>query len=131
MHGFVYFILKESLQYIPVLGLGMKFFGFIFLSRKWIKDKERFQYRLQKLNETSGLVGSQRLSPMWLLMFPEGTNLCASGRASSQRWAHKNNLDDLRHSIIPRSTGILYCLLELRKTVEFMYDCTIAYEGVP
>lgn len=68
---------------------------------------------------------------MWLLMFPKRTNLCVNARPSSQRWAHRNNLNDLRHSILPRSTGLLHCLLELGDTVEYMDDCTIAHEGVP
>ena len=50
MHGHLYIILKESIKYIPVLGTGMMFYGFIFLSRKWAKDKERFMYRLRKLS---------------------------------------------------------------------------------
>jgi 1-acyl-sn-glycerol-3-phosphate acyltransferase len=50
MHGHLYIILKESIKYIPILGSGMMFFGFIFLSRKWSTDKERFRYRLKKLS---------------------------------------------------------------------------------
>jgi lysocardiolipin and lysophospholipid acyltransferase len=50
MHGHLYIILKESIKYIPVLGTGMMMYGFIFLSRKWATDKERFQYRLKKLS---------------------------------------------------------------------------------
>lgn len=107
MHGYVHFVLKESLRYIPVLGVGMKFYGFIFLSRKCAKDKARFQYRLRKMTKSGSRSGvaPQSLAPMWLLMFPEGTNLCKSGRASSQRWAERNNLNDLRHSMLPRSTA--------------------------
>jgi lysocardiolipin and lysophospholipid acyltransferase len=102
MHGHIYIILKESIKYIPVLGTGMMFYGFIFLSRKWAKDKDRFQHRLKKLSTSHGgpLSGSQALDPMWLLIFPEGT-------------------------------GLLFCLQELEKTVDWVYDCTVAYEGVP
>jgi 1-acyl-sn-glycerol-3-phosphate acyltransferase len=39
MHGHLYIILKESIKYIPILGTGMMFYGFIFLSRKWATDK--------------------------------------------------------------------------------------------
>ena len=42
MHGHLYIILKESIKYIPFLGTGMMMYGFIFLSRKWATDKERF-----------------------------------------------------------------------------------------
>lgn len=133
MHGHLYIILKESLKYIPVVGWGMRLYGFIFLSRKWATDKERFQHRLEKLNSShSGpLSGSKGLDPMWLLIFPEGTNLSINGRVASQKWAEKNQMEDLRHALLPRSTGLLFCLQQLKGTVDYLYDCTVAYEGVP
>lgn len=132
MHGHLYIILKESIKYIPILGQGMMLYGFIFLSRKWAKDKERFSYRLKKLNSShSGpMSGSHTLDPMWLLIFPEGTNLSANGRVSSKKWADKNHIEDMRHTMLPRSTGLSYCLAELKDTVDWMYDCTVGYEGV-
>ena len=133
MHGHVYIILKESLKYIPVLGPGMMFYGFVFMARNWARDKPRLQHRLQKLKRRhhDPLSGSQALDPMWLMIFPEGTNLSANGRASSKKWADKQGLQDLQHLLIPRSTGLLYCLQELQNTVEWVYDCTVAYEGIP
>ncbi|KAB2100659.1 hypothetical protein AG0111_0g11174 [Alternaria gaisen] len=133
MHGHLYIILKESLKYIPVLGWGMMLYGFIFLSRKWSTDKERFQHRLRKLSTShSGpLSGSNGLDPMWLLIFPEGTNLSKNGRTSSKKWAEKNQIEDLRHALLPRSTGLSFCLQELQGSVDYLYDCTMAYEGVP
>ncbi|KAF2747716.1 hypothetical protein M011DRAFT_467325 [Sporormia fimetaria CBS 119925] len=133
MHGHLYIILKESIKYIPIIGQGMMFYGFIFLSRKWEKDKERLQYRLRKLSGThkGPLSGKESLDPMWLLIFPEGTNLSDNGRAGSKRWAEKNDIPDLRHAMLPRSTGLLYCISELQKNTDWVYDCTVAYEGVP
>ncbi|KAF2630408.1 acyltransferase-domain-containing protein [Macroventuria anomochaeta] len=135
MHGHLYIILKESIKYIPILGTGMMFYGFIFLSRKWATDKQRFQYRLKKLStrqEAAVTDANPRgLNPMWLLIFPEGTNLSSNGRIASKKWADKNDIPDLRHALLPRSTGLSYCLQELRDTVDYMYDCTLAYEGVP
>lgn len=133
LHGHLYIILKESIKYIPILGTGMMLYGFIFLSRKWATDKERFTYRLRKLSQSrqDTLSGEATLDPMWLLIFPEGTNLSDNGRIASKKWADKNNIEDLRHCLLPRSTGLCYCLSELRNTVDYMYDCTVAYEGVP
>jgi lysocardiolipin and lysophospholipid acyltransferase len=111
----------------------MMFYGFVFLSRKWATDQERFRYRLKKLSTTHDgpLSGSKGLDPMWLLIFPEGTNLSNNGRIASKKWADKNNMEDLRHALLPRSTGLHFCLKELNGSVEHMYDCTLAYEGVP
>lgn len=133
MHGHIYIILKESLKYIPVAGPGMMFFGFIFMARNWARDKPRLRHRLQKLKGRHGgpLSGSQGLDPMWLMLFPEGTNLSANTRKGSKKWADKQGLKDLQHQLLPRSTGFHYCLQELKGTVDWVYDCTVAYEGVP
>lgn len=133
MHGHIFIILKESLKYVPILGPGMMFYGFIFMARKWISDKPRLQHRLEKLKtrHSGPMSGSQGLDPMWLLIFPEGTNLAANARRTSAKWAEKQGIPDMRHALLPRSTGLLFCLQQLEGTVEWVYDCTIAYEGTP
>lgn len=132
MHGHIYIILKESLKWIPLLGQGMQFFSFIFMSRKWEADKPRLQHRLQMLNRRhKNPEGKECLNPMWLLIFPEGTNLSANTRKRSVAWAAKQGIPDMQHQLLPRSTGLMYCLQELSGTVDYVYDCTIAYEGVP
>ncbi|GME23843.1 Phospholipid/glycerol acyltransferase [Neofusicoccum parvum] len=123
MAGHVYIILKESIKNIPLIGWGSQFYNFIFLARNWEKDKPRFQEHLQQLSNPK--------DPMWLIIFPEGTNLSKSTRESSRRWAEKNGIQDMRHQLLPRSTGLKFCLENLKHTTEWLYDCTIAYEGVP
>ena len=123
MHGRLYIILKESLRRIPVIGWGIQLSQFIFLKRNWDKDKPNLSKHLQNLNKIT--------DPMWLLLFPEGTNLAPSTRASSKKWADKNGIKDMQHTLLPRTTGLQFCLQELRRTVGYVYDCTIAYEGVP
>jgi hypothetical protein len=123
MHGFVYIILKESLKNIPIIGWGCQFYNFIFLARNWEEDQQRFKKHLSQLNNSN--------NPMWLIIFPEGTNLSETTREKSARWAEKNGLKDMKHQLLPRSTGLRFCLQELKETTEWLYDCTIAYEGVP
>jgi 1-acyl-sn-glycerol-3-phosphate acyltransferase len=123
MHGFVYIILKESLKNIPIIGWGAQFYNFIFLSRKWEEDQRTFKKHLQQLNKPE--------KPMWLIIFPEGTNLSSSTREKSKKWAEKSGLEDMKHQLLPRSTGLKFCLQELEDTTKWLYDCTIAYEGVP
>ncbi|KAK2765929.1 hypothetical protein FQN54_007444 [Arachnomyces sp. PD_36] len=133
MHGHIYIILKESLKYIPIVGQGMMFYGFIFMARKWLSDKPRLQHRLEKLKakHSGPLSGSQTLDPMWLLIFPEGTNLSENTRRISDAYGKKQGLTPFKHQILPRSTGLFFCLQQLRGTVDWMYDCTIGYEGPP
>lgn len=118
----------------------MQFFSFVFMSRKWENDKPRMAHRLTKLSRkhvrqgSAGAPGSQReeyYNPMWLLIFPEGTNLSNNGRRKSKAWAEKQGIADMQHQLLPRSTGLQFCLQELAGTVEYVYDCTVAYDGVP
>jgi lysocardiolipin and lysophospholipid acyltransferase len=74
--------------------------------------------------------GANDLDPMWLLIFPEGTNLSFNGRRKSKAWSDKSGIPDMRHQLLPRKTGLLFCLDELADTVEWIYDCTVAYEGI-
>lgn len=129
MSGHIYIILKESIKYIPILGPGMVLFNFIFMSRKWAKDKARMATRFNFLRRPVNKAG--RLRPMWLLLFPEGTNLSDNGRENSRKWAEKQGIPDLQHQMLPRSTGSFFALRELKGTVDFVYDCTMAYEGIP
>ncbi|OJD23962.1 hypothetical protein ACJ73_04678 [Blastomyces percursus] len=133
MHGHIYIILKESLKYIPLIGQGMMFYGFIFMARKWISDKPRLQHRLEKLKAVhgEGRSGPRVLDPMWLLIFPEGTNLSRNTKRISDAYGAKQGIPPLRHQILPRSTGLFFCLQQLMGTVDWVYDCTVGYEGPP
>jgi len=123
MHGRIYIILKESLKKLPIIGWGAQFYNFIFLSRKWETDRWRFKRAISHLQNPQ--------DPMWLLIFPEGTNLSAVTREKSASWAKKSGVTDMKHQLLPRTTGLQFCLQELRQTTNWLYDCTIAYEGVP
>ncbi|ROV86906.1 hypothetical protein VSDG_10103 [Cytospora chrysosperma] len=132
MHGYLYIILKESLKYIPVIGPGMMFYGFIFMSRKMSVDQPRMAYRLNKLKmQHTAPDGRNYLNPMWLLLFPEGTNVSDNGRVRSAQWAEKSGIKDCQHMLLPRSSGMYFVLKELKGSVDYVYDCTVAYEGVP
>ena len=122
MHGRIYVVLKESLKSIPVIGWGMQFAQFIFLKRKWEQDKPRLAQHMRRFKNKD---------PMWLMMFPEGTNLADCTRETSRKWAVKNGIKDMQHTLLPRSTGLQFMLQELKNDIEYVYDCTIAYEGVP
>ncbi len=132
MHGYLYIILKESLKYMPILGPGMMFYGFIFMSRKMAVDRPRMAHRLQKLKKLHTTPNGQRhLDPMWLLLFPEGTNLSQNGRDKSAKWAEQTGVKDPEHVLLPRTAGMFFCLGELKDTVDYVYDCAVAYEGIP
>jgi 1-acyl-sn-glycerol-3-phosphate acyltransferase len=111
----------------------MMFYGFIFMSRKMSVDQPRMAHRLKKLKvrSTDPNTKARSLNPMWLLLFPEGTNASDNGRIKSGKWAEKIGVKDPQHLLLPRSTGMYFCLSELKGTVDYVYDCTVAYEGIP
>lgn len=133
MHGRVYIILKESLKNIPIIGQGMMFYGFIFMARKWMSDKPRLQHRLEKLKtqHTGSKSSTSKFDPMWLMIFPEGTNLSTNTKRRSDEYGSKQGFPPLKHAILPRSTGLFFCLQQLKGTVDWVYDCTVAYSGPP
>ncbi|KAJ8124981.1 hypothetical protein O1611_g8659 [Lasiodiplodia mahajangana] len=125
-------VLIANHQWIPIVGPGCMFNGFIFMSRKMAVDRPRLAHRLEKLKARhTSPDGESFLDPMWLLLFPEGTNLSGNGRKKSASWAEKSGLKDGQHLMLPRSTGMYFCLAELKGTVDYVYDCTVAYEGIP
>lgn len=109
----------------------MKFYRFIFLTRKWAVDKARLLSRLKQLGSANAALKQTKPPPMWLLIFPEGTNISKNGRAASQKWSEKSGIPDMRNALLPRSTGLSLCVSELKNSVEYLYDCTLAYEGIP
>ncbi|EMC96101.1 hypothetical protein BAUCODRAFT_34884 [Baudoinia panamericana UAMH 10762] len=123
MHGRIYIILKESMKQLPIFGWGAQFYNFIFLSRKWETDRWRFKSALSHLKNPE--------DPMWLLIFPEGTNLSAVTREKSAAWAKKSGIPDMKNQLLPRTTGLQFILQELKHSTNWLYDCTVAYEGVP
>ena len=133
MHPYLYIVLKDTFKYLPILGPAMKFYGFIFMSRKWATDQSRMAYRLKKLtaSHSGPMSGSAGLDPMWFVMYPEGTNLSGRTRKRSAAWAEKAGLEDMRHLLLPRSTGLFYVLSELKHTIDYVYDITVAYGGIP
>lgn len=131
MHGRIYIILKESLKHIPLIGQGMMFYGFIFMARKWMSDKPRLQHRLERLQTRHISSSSSEFDPMWLLIFPEGTNLSINTKRRSDEYGKKQDLPPLKHALLPRSTGLFFCLQKLKGTVDWVYDCTVAYAGPP
>ena len=116
-------MLKDSLKWIPIIGTGMQLFGFIFLARNWKQDRPAIQRRLRQLQ-------SDRDWPMWLLLYPEGTNLSPTTIERARDYAKKVNGPELQRVLLPRSTGLRFCLENLRASVPYLYDCTIAYEPI-
>lgn len=128
-HADVLIILKDSLKWIPIVGWGMQFFQFIFLARSWAHDKQRLTSHLTRLARTAA--GGQL--PFLLLLFPEGTLVSPQTRPLSAKYATKIGIQDMQHILLPRSTGLLFCLRALAPHMPSLklLDVTVAYPGIP
>lgn len=113
--------LKSVLKWIPGAGWGMQACGYIFLDRKWESDKVHIT---NMLNHCVAL----KAYPNYLF-FPEGTDFSENSKASSDRFAEKNNLQKYQYVIHPRTTGFIHMVNTLRQVGELqaVHDVTVAY----
>ena len=123
-------LLKKSLKHLPLVGWGMQFYRFIFMSRSWASDKNNLTLALSKLSERSKW---RTQSGVWLTIFPEGTIPSDDERVKSKRFSEKEEMPDFISLLQPRSTGLLFCLRTLLPQVPDLkiLDLTIGYPGVP
>lgn len=128
-HADVLIILKDSLKWIPFVGWGMQFFRFIFLARSWAHDKQALTSNLARLARTA----TETRLPFLLLLFPEGTLVSDQTRPLSAAFAAKSGIEDMRHVLLPRATGLLFCLRALAPHMPELklLDVTLAYPGIP
>lgn len=147
-------LLKASLKHVPFVGWGMvrpacslcsfqQFFRFIFLKRSWAADRLNLTHSLKRLVRATFEQGKRH--PLWLVIFPEGTITSDNERAKSLRYAQREGIvssglnrtysrqDDFEAVLLPRSTGLLFCLRTLLPEVPDLklLDVTIGYPGVP
>ncbi|KAI8828439.1 hypothetical protein BC829DRAFT_412191 [Chytridium lagenaria] len=144
-HGDIRIILKDSLKWVPIVGWGMQFFEFIFLSRRIQVDEPRLRSSMVKIRSLIPSSKTSQNTPYHHRGFLSGSS--SSLKAPKiQRVRRKNNIPlNLRpkHTILPRSTGYRICLEELVGRVESresetlglppaittIYDITVGFEG--
>lgn len=131
-------ILKKSLKWIPFIGWGMQFYRFIFLARNWANDQAQLAKQLEEVSsqnhvETSPESSNKTAKKLLLLIFPEGTLVSKQTRPVSAKFAEKMGIKDLENLLLPRSTGLFFCLRTLAKEMDdlWLVDFTIGYPGVP
>lgn len=87
-HGDLKIMLIAILQYLPLFGLGMTFFEFIFLKQKLAKDRKTI---IKHMNRQKTL---WKDFPLWLLIFPEGTLNTPNNRETSRAYAKKTEMSE-------------------------------------
>lgn len=106
----------------------MRNFDFIFLSRRWAVDRDVLKGSLLKMRRNA--------REFWLLLFPEGTTLHPTTIEKSNSHAVKQSLEPRKHVLLPRSTGLFFCLGELAQpsfgteTLQGLVDVTVCVKGI-
>jgi len=105
-HRAILITLKASIRHVPFIGWACSLYGFIFLARDWVQDQTPFRRKLQHVGRDLTAEGSDgRLA---LLLFPEGTLVTGNTRPKSRAFADKQGLEDLKYTLLPRSTGLFF-----------------------
>ncbi|KAG0140539.1 hypothetical protein CROQUDRAFT_665047 [Cronartium quercuum f. sp. fusiforme G11] len=131
IHGSIVIILKASLKWVPIVGPAMQLFSFIFLNRSWASDKASLTSDLMTMAHQA--LNSPDRQSLSLLIFPEGTLVSPHTRPISKRYCDQNGYPNLNHCLLPRSTGTLFCIRALSRSIPDLQliDLTIGYPGIP
>ncbi|EGW30358.1 uncharacterized protein SPAPADRAFT_63211 [Spathaspora passalidarum NRRL Y-27907] len=153
LSDYIYIVLKD-LSSIPVLGYGMKNYNFLFLSRKWEKDKIKLTNQLLEIDANARGVGPangvtlvsttntnkirewpktnqpSKIWPYQLILFPEGTVPSDRTTKKSREYIQANGHEPMKHVLLPRIRGLYLALKKLQNTLEVVYDITIAYSNL-
>ncbi|KAJ4966454.1 hypothetical protein NE237_018303 [Protea cynaroides] len=118
--GYIKYILKSSLMKLPIFGWAFHLLEFIAVERKWEADESIMRQRLSTFTDPS--------DPLWLAMFPEGTDFTEQKCIRSQEFAADNGLPILKNVLLPKTKGFYACLDILRNSLDAVYDVTIGYK---
>uniref|UniRef100_A0A5B6YRU7 1-acylglycerol-3-phosphate O-acyltransferase n=1 Tax=Davidia involucrata TaxID=16924 RepID=A0A5B6YRU7_DAVIN len=118
--GYIKYVLKSSLMKLPVFGWGFHILEFISVERKWEIDEPIMRQMLSTFTNPQ--------DPLWLAVFPEGTDFTEQKCIRSQKFAAENGLPVLKNVLLPKTRGFCACLEILRGSLDAVYDITIAYK---
>ncbi|CAD5113021.1 DgyrCDS2223 [Dimorphilus gyrociliatus] len=112
---------KNSLKYVPIFGWAWVFTESIFLKRSWEKDRKIITRDLQFLHEYPPGYN------ITLLMFCEGTRFSEKKLEESNKFAAKNNLPQLKHTLLPRTKGFVLTMEGIKDKFDAVWDITIGF----
>lgn len=119
--GCIKYVLKSSLMKLPIFGWGFHVFEFISVERRWEVDEIIMRKKLSTFTNP--------LDPLWLAVFPEGTDFTEQKCVKSQHFAAENGLPILKNVLLPKTRGFHACVEILRGSLDAVYDVTIAYKN--
>lgn len=118
--GHIKYVLKRSLMNLPIFAWGFHIFEFIPVDRKWEADEPVLREMLSTFKDPR--------DPLWLALFPEGTDFTEEKCKKSQDFASQAGLPVMSNVLLPKAKGFCLCLEALRHTLDAVYDLTISYK---
>ncbi|XAR72840.1 1-acylglycerol-3-phosphate O-acyltransferase [Bertholletia excelsa] len=112
--------LKRSLMKLPIFGWSFHILEFIPVERRWEVDESIMRKMLSTFKD--------RQDPLWLAIFPEGTDFNERKCVQSQKYAAEHGLPVLKNVLLPKTKGFFACLEELKDSLDAVYDITIGYK---
>ncbi|KAL8145079.1 hypothetical protein AgCh_003330 [Apium graveolens] len=108
--GCIKYVLKSSLMKLPILGWGFHVLEFISVERKWEIDESTMRQRLSTFTDPR--------DPLWLAVFPEGTDFTQQKCEKSQKFSADNGLPILKNVLLPKTKGFHACLETLGNSLD-------------
>lgn len=121
--GHVRYVMKDSLQAIPLYGFYFYQHGCIFVKRG--------KFDGTKMNSALNYLNDDRI-PSWLVIFPEGTRFNPASVEildKSRQFAEEQGLYPYSHLLTPRIRGLQMALDGLRSNLDAIYDVTVIYSN--
>lgn len=117
-------VVKASLAKVPIFGYILRFAEFLFLTRSWATDKDQFLKGLERLKGYS-----KSVSPMWMVLYPEGTRFSKQRHDDSTAFALSKGLSPTQNVLLPRFKGFTSTVSVLRGEFDGIVDATFMFEG--
>ncbi|KAJ7197311.1 hypothetical protein O6H91_Y504500 [Diphasiastrum complanatum] len=117
--GYVKYVVKSSVRNAPIFGWAFYVVEFLLLDRKWELDEPIIKSYLSSFQD--------KRDPLWLIIFPEGTDFTEQKMLKGQQFAEIRGLPKLENVLMPRTRGFIACLSQLHSSLDAVYDLTIGY----
>ncbi|PXF46313.1 1-acyl-sn-glycerol-3-phosphate acyltransferase PLS1 [Gracilariopsis chorda] len=117
-------VVKASLAKVPIFGHILQNAEFLFITRSWANDRDLFIRSLKSLRGYSKTV-----SPLWFVLYPEGTRLTPEKLLHSQEYAESCGLKAPENVLFPRFKAFVSIMSNLRDEFDGILDATFMFEG--
>lgn len=121
--GHLRYVMKDTLQMIPL-------YGYYFFAHGCIYVK-RGKFKQWKMVNALDYLRDPKI-PTWLVVFPEGTRYYPAQPKiieKSEQYARDNNIEVLKHHLVPKVKGTWLVTEHLHDKIDALYDVSVFYEG--